>query len=70
MTLESVETLIERVIAEHPDTTTPKKLAAYFEAVHQELAPLARALEAENATLRQQLQAAWREAAVRQGKSA
>lgn len=64
MSHETVEALIARVMAAHPDSTSPKRLAAYFEAVHQELAPLARALEAENATLRQQLQSSWREASA------
>lgn len=52
MALERVNDLIERVLAEHP-TTTPKAMAVYFEAVHQELAPLARALELENDRLRE-----------------
>lgn len=51
---ESVEALIERVMAAHPGQS-PKQLAAYFEAVHQELAPLARALEQDNESLRQQV---------------
>lgn len=63
MTLERVNTLIDRVMAEHPHTT-PKALAVYYEAVHQELAPLARSLELENDELRVQLQAQWREAAL------
>lgn len=41
-----VNALISRVMANHPETT-PAALARYFEAVHQELAPLARTLEEE-----------------------
>ena len=58
--LEPVDALIERVMRQHP-LDTPKGSAAYFEAVHQELAPLARSLEHANAELRAQAQAAWRE---------
>jgi exonuclease VII small subunit len=50
MKRESVDQLIERVMAAHPGST-PKASAAYFEEVHQELAPLARDLEAEVARL-------------------
>lgn len=39
-----VEALIEQVMAEHP-RTGDKAMATYYEAVHQELAPLARSLE-------------------------
>lgn len=53
MALERVDSLIGHVMKKHPDTT-PKGLAAYFEDVHQELAPLARALENEVDTLKQQ----------------
>lgn len=42
--IESVEALIARVEAAHPNTSRTA-LAVYFEAVHQELAPLARSLE-------------------------
>jgi len=41
-----VEACIEEVIRQHPGTT-PSAQARYFEAVHQELAPLARQLEVE-----------------------
>lgn len=44
--MESVDALIDRVMADHPGTTS-KQLATYFDAVHQELAPLARSLESE-----------------------
>lgn len=54
-----VEACIDAVMKKHPGTS-PKALAVYFEAVHQELAPLARELEAENTRLREQLQTAWR----------
>ncbi|WP_210821892.1 hypothetical protein [Hydrogenophaga aromaticivorans] len=50
MKREPVDQLIERVMAANPGTT-PKALSVYFEAVHQELAPLARDLEAEVARL-------------------
>ncbi len=60
MTLERVNTLIERVMAEHP-STTPKALAVYFEAVHQELGPLALALEMENDQLRETIKGYQRE---------
>ncbi|PKO59272.1 MAG: hypothetical protein CVU24_15675, partial [Betaproteobacteria bacterium HGW-Betaproteobacteria-18] len=45
MKRESVDQLIARVMAAHQGTT-PKALAVYYEDVHQELAPLARDLEA------------------------
>lgn len=45
---------IDACMAQHPGQT-PRALAVYFEAVHQELAPLARRLELENAQLRAQL---------------
>lgn len=61
---ESVDALIQRVMAEHPNSNSPATLLKYFEAVHQELAPLARDLEAENVRLREQLQEQWRAAAV------
>ncbi len=44
MATETVDELIARVEAAHP-RLGPTAMAAYFEAVHQELAPLARALE-------------------------
>lgn len=50
MALESVDALIARVEAEHPGTG-PTAMARYYEAVHQELAPLARALERRAAEL-------------------
>ena len=46
-----VDALIASVMAKHPGDS-PKSLAVYFEAVHQELAPLARVLECENQRLR------------------
>lgn len=51
--MESVDTLIARVMAQHPLTPASTKSAtlAYYEAVHQELAPLARDLEQENIRL-------------------
>lgn len=49
-----VDACIASVVAQHPGAS-PKALAVYFEAVHQELAPLARQLEVENAQLREQL---------------
>lgn len=45
MALETVADLIARVEAAHPASHIPSRQLAYFEAVHQELAPLARALE-------------------------
>ncbi len=56
---ESVDAVIHRVMAGHPSPLTLKAELAYYEAVHQELAPLARDLELENAELRRQLQATW-----------
>lgn len=55
---ETVDALIERVASQHPGQS-PAALARYFEAVHQELAPLARSLEAENRRMREQLQGDW-----------
>lgn len=49
-----VDACIAAVMAQHPGQT-PRTLAVYFEAVHQELAPLARQLELENSQLRAQL---------------
>lgn len=49
-----VDAVIAKVMEQHPGES-PKQLAKYFEAVHQELAPLARELERENARLRAQL---------------
>ena len=46
-TTPRVDALIERVMDEHPSVGR-----AYYEAVHQELAPLARELERESALLR------------------
>lgn len=69
MTRETVDALIERVLAQHP-SNSPGAVARYFEAVHQELAPLARELEDENRLMRAQLQGDWNAAkalhAVRQ----
>ncbi len=53
--LEPVDVLINRVIESHPGMGAAAQLR-YFEAVHQELAPLARALEIENRQLRQELE--------------
>ena len=50
-TTPRVDTLIDRVMAEHPGHGKSAQ-AAYYEAVHQELAPLARDLERESALLR------------------
>lgn len=52
--IESVEALIARVEAAHPNTSRTA-LAVYFEAVHQELAPLARSLERRVAELENEL---------------
>ncbi|WP_426106322.1 hypothetical protein [Massilia sp. TSP1-1-2] len=54
------DALIARVIADYPtDHLAPRSvkaaLAKYYEAVHQELAPLCRELEAENLALRDRL---------------
>ena len=49
-----VEACIHRVMKKYPGQS-PAALARYFEAVHQELAPLARELERENRQLREQL---------------
>lgn len=65
MTRETVDQLIARVMAQHPGHGTPKLQLVYFEAVHQELAPLARELEAENQRLRDQLQGDWNAAKER-----
>lgn len=66
--MSRVDALIERVMADHPGVSKTAQLR-YYEAVHQELGPLARELEKENGTLREQvdsltkqLQARWREA--------
>jgi len=50
-----VEALIDRVMKEHPSVSKTAQ-AIYYEAVHQELAPLARDLERENAKLRDAMQ--------------
>lgn len=50
MDAERVDELINRVMAEHPGTT-PRQVAIYFEAVHQELAPVARQLEQDKIAL-------------------
>jgi hypothetical protein len=54
------DALIAKVMADYPtDHLAPRSvkaaLAKYFEAVHQELAPLCRELEAENLALRDRL---------------
>ena len=56
-TTPRTDTLIDRVMAEHPGHGKSAQ-AAYYEAVHQELAPLARELEAEIALLRKVVMAA------------
>lgn len=61
MPQESVDQLIQRVMEEHPGQSASAQ-ARYFEAVHQELAPLARELEAENRRLREQLRGDWNSA--------
>jgi hypothetical protein len=48
------DALIAQVMAEHPGET-PRAMAKYFDAVHQELAPLCRRFEIENRFLREQL---------------
>lgn len=52
-----VEACINAVMKRYP-SESKAALARYFEAVHQELGPLARDLERENASLRDQLNAA------------
>lgn len=52
--IESVEALIARVEAAHPNTGRTAE-AAYFMAVHQELAPVARSLERRVAELENEL---------------
>lgn len=54
MSHETVDQLIERVSAKYKGIG-PAAQSRYFEAVHQELAPLARELECENQKLREQL---------------
>ena len=50
MTTERVNDLIARVMLKHPGESKAAQ-AAYFEDVHQELAPLARDLEKQRAEL-------------------
>jgi hypothetical protein len=50
MSAPRVEALIAGVMAKYP-RYTPAEEARYYEAVHQELAPLARELESTNAQL-------------------
>lgn len=60
--LERVDALINRVMAEHelPEAKVPMaRELDYYETVHQELAPLARALEQENDALKQQMRDIW-----------
>ncbi len=52
------EALIARVMAGHPGVYKSAQ-AAYYEAVHQELAPLCRQFEVENARLKADMQAMW-----------
>jgi hypothetical protein len=54
MTTPRTEAVIVKVMAEYPGES-PKELAKYYEAVHQEIAPLCRELEREVATLKAQL---------------
>lgn len=54
------DALIAEVMAKHPtdglsDRSTERAMGKYFDAVHQELAPLCRKFEAENRWLREQL---------------
>ncbi|MGD1323553.1 hypothetical protein ACNHE5_01095 [Pandoraea pnomenusa] len=53
-----VEACIAQFMRRYPGQS-PAAMARYFEAVHQELAPLARELERENQRLRDQLQLMW-----------
>ena len=62
---ESVDALIERVMRDHPGHSN-SEIARYYEAVHQELAPLARDLEAENRHLRERLLSCPPDVAVKQ----
>lgn len=50
MTRETVDQIIERMMREYPSDTTRGRLA-FFEACHQEIAPLCRELESENKRL-------------------
>lgn len=52
-----VDALIERMMKRYPGVSTSAQ-ARYFEAVHQELAPLARNMEREIQTLRAEREAA------------
>ena len=52
--MDRVNDLIERVSNEHPSNGR-KALATYYEAVHQELAPLARQLEVDRDKLLEML---------------
>ena len=54
-----MDALIGRVMQAYPCTRSAKEQLAYYEAVHQELAPLARELELANSDLQTQLHAAW-----------
>ncbi len=60
---ETVDALIERAVSQHPGQSHPS-LARYFGSVHQELAPLARSLEANNLRVPEQLQGSSRTRAV------
>jgi hypothetical protein len=55
-TTPRVDALIERVMDEHPSVGRAAQ-AAYYEAVHQELAPLARELEAGGGSTRREASA-------------
>lgn len=61
MAQETVDALIERVMRQHPGQSAAAQ-ARYYEAVHQELAPLARELEAEISRLRELRLADWNSA--------
>lgn len=50
-----VDDCIEQVMRQYPGES-PRALARYYEAVHQELAPLARGLEVEAAALKAALE--------------
>ena len=64
MAREHVNQLIARVMQKYHGES-PSALALFFEAVHQELAPLARELEAENAQLLAQVAELEREIGLR-----
>jgi hypothetical protein len=67
-TAPRVNQCIADVMARFPDTT-PRGLARYFEAVHQELAPLARELEREVAKLKADMEAMWSQRAAERAQA-